>query len=167
MPIEDFLRGLTANNELVMLVRVVFAGMLGVLVGIEREFEGKPAGARTYGGVALGAATFTIIGVIAFGVTDETARIVAQIVTGVGFLGAGTILHLRGRVIGLTTAAGMWVMAAVGMAVGFGQYLIGIGASVALFLMFQLLDPQRIVGRRGAAETAAHAYDDAEEGTDQ
>jgi putative Mg2+ transporter-C (MgtC) family protein len=136
------------------LVRVILAGLLCALIGLEREFEGKPAGIRTYGLVGMGAAIFTVVGIYAFGPGDPGSRVAAQIVTGIGFLGAGTILHMRLRVVGLTTAAGMWVSAAVGMAIGGGLYILGIGAAIALFIVLQFVQPQRIVRARRAAERA-------------
>lgn len=126
-------------------LRILLAGGLGGLMGLQREIEGKPAGIRTYGLVAIGAATFTAAGMLAFGGGDPASRVAAQIITGIGFLGAGTILHMRDRVLGLTTAAGLWVSAAVGMAVGGGLYLIGIGTAVAVFLTLQFVRPEVLV----------------------
>ena len=148
MTIDQILHDLSLNREAEALLRVFLAAVVGAVVGLERNLEGKPAGARTYGGVALGAASFTAIGWVAFGNTDAAARLAAQIITGIGFLGAGTILHMRFRVVGLTTAAGMWVMAAVGMAIGFGYYLLGIGTGIALFMVLQLVEPNRLIGSR-------------------
>jgi putative Mg2+ transporter-C (MgtC) family protein len=148
MSVDEILRNLSQNRELEALARVLLAGLIGIIVGLERDLEGKPAGARTYGGVALGAATFTVIGVTAYGVSDSAGRLVAQIITGIGFLGAGTILHMRFRVVGLTTAAGMWVMAGIGIAIGYGFYILGIGVGVALFLILQFLEPGRLIDSR-------------------
>jgi putative Mg2+ transporter-C (MgtC) family protein len=97
--------------------------------------------------VAVGAATFTSVALLIFGV-PAAAPVTAQIITGIGFLGAGTILHARLRVIGLTTAAGMWVMAAIGMAIGYGLFILGIGAGIALFMILQFLEPGRLIARR-------------------
>ena len=133
---------LLADPQWEGLLRVLIAGLIGVLIGIERERGHKPAGARTYGGVAIGAATFTVVGILAFGEGDPASRVAAQIITGIGFLGAGTILHMRGRVVGLTTAAGLWVVAAIGMAIGSGMYILGIGAGIAIFVLLQFLRPQ-------------------------
>ena len=126
-------------------LRILLAGGLGALIGLQREIDGKPAGIRTYGLVAIGAATFTAAGILGFGAGDPSSRIVAQIITGIGFLGAGTILHLKDRVLGLTTAAGLWVAAALGIAVGSGLYLIGIGTAIAVFLLLQFLRPEVLV----------------------
>jgi putative Mg2+ transporter-C (MgtC) family protein len=166
MPIDELLRSLAQNPELEAVLRVFLAGLVGVVVGFERDLEGKPAGARTYGGVAVGAATFTVIGVVAYGTTDSAARIAAQIITGIGFLGAGTILQMRTRVIGLTTAAGMWVMAAVGMAIGYGLYILGIAVGVALFVILQFLEPKRVIGGRRRDAPADEDDDESARPTD-
>lgn len=141
----NFDLGFLADPQWEGLFRILLAGVIGVLVGVERELERKPAGARTYGGVALGAATFTVVGTLAFGAGDPASRVAAQIITGIGFLGAGTILHMRGHVVGLTTAAGMWVIAAIGMAIGAGLYILGVGAGIAILLLLRLLSPRRMV----------------------
>lgn len=144
MPEFD-LRGFLADPQLEGLFRVIVAGLVATLVGIEREREGKPAGARTYGLVAMGSAIFTVAGTLAFGAGDPASRVAAQIVTGIGFIGAGTILHMRRRVVGLTTAAGLWVSAAIGMAIGGGLYILGIGAGIALFILLQFVRPEWLV----------------------
>ncbi|HEY7600376.1 MAG TPA: MgtC/SapB family protein, partial [Candidatus Limnocylindrales bacterium] len=105
----------------------------------------KPAGVRTYGLVGMGSATFTIIGVLVFGAGDPGSRVAQGIVTGIGFIGAGTILQMKRRVVGLTTAAGIWVAAAVGMAIGGGLLILGIGSAVAMFLLLQFLRPEVLV----------------------
>ena len=90
-----------------MFMRLLVAVLLGALVGYERERAGKPAGVRTHGMVSLGAALFAGISLHGFGEAGDRARVAAQIVTGIGFLGAGAILHERGSVYGLTTAASL------------------------------------------------------------
>jgi putative Mg2+ transporter-C (MgtC) family protein len=127
------------------LLRIILAGVLGALIGLEREMSGKPAGIRTYGLVGMGAAAFTVVGVLGFGNGDPVARVAQGIVTGIGFLGAGTILRLDRQIVGLTTAAGVWVAAAVGMAVGAGLYIIAIGGAVAVFLLLQFVNPHVLV----------------------
>jgi uncharacterized membrane protein YhiD involved in acid resistance len=141
----DWLETIVRDPEWEALLRVLIAGAVAVLIGIEREREGKPAGARTYGLVAMGAAIFTVTGIYGFGEADPGARIAAQIVTGIGFIGAGTILHMRRRVIGLTTAAGLWVAAAVGMAIGAGLFILGIGAAIFMFILLQFLRPEWLI----------------------
>jgi putative Mg2+ transporter-C (MgtC) family protein len=129
-------------------LRLIVAGVLGVLVGWERELEGKPAGVRTYGAVAIGAAAFTYIGILAYGPGDPGGRLAAQIITGIGFLGAGTIIRAQGQVIGLTTAAGMWVIAAIGMAIGAGLFILGAGGALAIFVLLRFVYPPRDEGRQ-------------------
>jgi putative Mg2+ transporter-C (MgtC) family protein len=151
---SDVVDYLLRNPEWEGLLRILLAGIIGVLVGLERELERKPAGARTYGGVAIGAAAFTVVGTLAFGSGDAASRVAAQIITGIGFLGAGTILHMRGHIVGLTTAAGMWVVAAIGMAVGAGLYIVGIGTGLFIFLLLRFLGPRRLVGHESEADEA-------------
>ncbi|MFH1748784.1 MAG: MgtC/SapB family protein [Planctomycetota bacterium] len=113
-------------------MRLLVAGVAGALIGVERELHDKPAGLRTNVMICLGAALFTVISIrVSEGAKiGDPARIAAQIVTGVGFLGAGAIIQTRGHVIGLTTAATIWIVASVGMALGAGEYLLGSIATV-------------------------------------
>ena len=130
-----------------MLVRLIIATALGALVGYEREREGKPAGVRTHGMVALGAALFTLVSVYGF-TNHDPARVAAQIVTGIGFVGAGAILHLRRGVQGLTTAASLWVTAAIGLAVGVGMLAMSAATAVLVFLLLRFGPrPRPRVGR--------------------
>ena len=135
---------LLGDPQVEALLRVLVAGLLAGLIGLEREVEGKPAGIRTYGLVGMGAAMFTVGGELVFGAGDPASRVAAQIVTGIGFIGAGTILHLRSGVVGLTTAAGLWVAAAVGLVIGGGQYILGIGSALALLAVLFLLRPSTL-----------------------
>ena len=109
------------------LARLFAACAAGALIGFERELHDKPAGLRTNMMICLGAAVFTLLSIrIAGGETvHDPGRIAAQVVTGVGFLGAGAIIQLRGHVVGLTTAATIWLVASVGMAFGAGEFLFG------------------------------------------
>jgi len=121
--------------DTILLARTSLAAALGFVIGYLRERRGSPAGDRTYAMVALGAAAFTTIGVDDFPATAE--KLIAGIVTGVGFLGAGVIMRQgTGEVRGLTTAASIWAIAAVGVVVGAGDYLMGaiIAAMIALVL---------------------------------
>jgi putative Mg2+ transporter-C (MgtC) family protein len=105
-------------------VRVITAAVLGGIIGLEREFKHKPAGLRTNMFICLGSAMFTILSdQLAAAHPGDHTRIAAQIIPGIGFIGAGSILHARGSVTGLTTAATIFVVASVGMAVGGGLYL--------------------------------------------
>ncbi len=122
------------------LLRLMLAGALGGLIGLERERSGKPAGFRTNLLICLGAALVMEISLTVssaggqVGARGDPGRIGAQIVSGIGFLGAGTILHFRGSVIGLTTAATLWVVASIGMAVGARVYLEAIGGTALVML---------------------------------
>jgi len=120
-----------------MLLRLVVAAVLGALIGYERERCGKPAGVRTHGMVSLGAALFTLVSLYGFGQQADPARVAAQVVAGIGFLGAGAILHDRGSVQGLTTASSLWVTAALGMAVGVGMEVMSIATAVLVFLLLR------------------------------
>ena len=115
----------------VMIFRLVAAGFLGGLIGLEREFRAKEAGVRTHFIVALGSALFMIISEFAFdGKQHDAARVAAQVVSGIGFIGAGVIIFQRNVVRGVTTAAGLWVAAAIGLACGDGMSPVAIAAAV-------------------------------------
>jgi len=127
------------------LVRMLLASLLGGLIGLERDIHGRAAGLRTHLLVSLGAAVFTILsGVISnnaanSGFTTDPARIAAQIVSGIGFLGAGVIIKEGANVRGLTTAACLWTVAAIGMATGSGYYAIAIFATVIAMIGLAIL----------------------------
>lgn len=132
-------------NTITVIVRVILAALAGALVGMEREFHGRAAGMRTHMMVALGAALTTMIGQFGYyelGFTNvDPMRVGAQVISGVGFLGAGTIL-LRGggsRITGLTTGAGLWAAAAIGLAVGAGFYTGAFMTVFAVMLTFTLV----------------------------
>jgi putative Mg2+ transporter-C (MgtC) family protein len=135
------------------LVRLLVAAGLGGAIGVERELSEKPAGLRTNMLICLGAALFTqmsirIAHLPATPIGDPT-RIAAQIVSGMGFLGAGTILQARGNIRGLTTAATLWVVAAIGMTVGAGEYATAIGTAILVIVVLVLLRRvERILFRR-------------------
>jgi putative Mg2+ transporter-C (MgtC) family protein len=113
------------------ILRLVVAIVAGSVIGFERELHDKPAGLRTNILICFGAALFTIMSIAMVGEQySDRARIAAGVVTGVGFLGAGTIVHFKGNVLGLTTAATIWAVASVGMAFGAGEYLIGAAATL-------------------------------------
>ncbi len=120
------------------LVRLLLAIVLAGIVGWERERRGRPAGFRTYIMVGLGSAMFTLVSLYAFPGSDP-ARVAAQVVTGVGFLGAGTILQRQTDVHGLTTAAGLWAVAAIAMAAAAGLYVIAIVGAVFAVLILAAL----------------------------
>jgi len=121
------------------LARLVVAAILGGLIGLERQLRHKPAGLRTNMFICLGAAMFTLLSKELAGVPADSARIAAQIIPGIGFIGAGSILHARGSVTGLTTAATLFVVASVGMAVGGGLYVTAVFATVLILLALAVL----------------------------
>ncbi len=121
-------------NDLALILRIVLAMVLGGILGWQRQHKGRWAGVRTYALVSGGSALFTILSMISFG--TDTARVAAGVVTGIGFLGAGTILHRENRVEGLTTAAGLWMVAAIGMAIGLKLYVLGSVSSLLVMLVF-------------------------------
>lgn len=129
---------LQLSNEIYYLGQVLLAVILGGILGLQRERWGKFAGPRTYALVTSGAALFTLLSIVAFG--DDIARVASQIVVGIGFLGAGTILHKAKRVEGLTTAAGLWMTAAIGMAVGVRYYVLAIGATILILFVLMFND---------------------------
>ena len=141
---EEIIAYLSAFNPVTVILRVVLAALAGALVGLEREFHGRAAGLRTHMMVALGAALTAMIGlytVHSLGMASDPLRVGAQVISGVGFLGAGTIL-LRGggsRITGLTTAAGLWTAASIGLAVGIGFYTGAFMTVIAVMLTFTLI----------------------------
>ena len=122
------------------MLRLLVALVLGAVVGLERERQERAAGLRTVTMVSLGSCLFTIVGAYAFGQTDPS-RVAAQIVTGIGFLGAGTIFLRKDLVRGLTTAATIWTVAAIGMAVGTAEYVIAIFTTLLILSVLMVLKP--------------------------
>lgn len=122
------------------LLRLVTAAFLGSLIGLERELRHKPAGLRTNLFICFGSALFTIMSYqLASGFGGDHTRIAAQIIPGIGFIGAGSILHARGSVTGLTTAATLFVAAGVGMAAGGGFYISAVFATIIILLALAAL----------------------------
>ncbi len=131
---------------------IVLAALLGSVIGMEREWHGHAAGLRTNILVALGSCLFTILSIDGFplrGSAQDTARIAAQIVTGIGFLGAGALIHGKSTIRGLTTAATIWLVAAIGMAVGANMYFIAVFTTLLTTAVLVLLRPisARLPGR--------------------
>ena len=123
-----------------IIIRLLVALVLSGAVGLQRAFTGKAAGMRTHILVGVGSALFTLVSGYAFHTTASNAdRIAAQIVSGIGFIGGGTILKERGSIKGLTTAAGLWAAAAMGMAAGAGLYSMGIAGAVIILLTLVVL----------------------------
>jgi putative Mg2+ transporter-C (MgtC) family protein len=122
------------------MLRLAVALALGAIVGLERERQERAAGLRTVTMVSLGSCLFTIVGSYGFAQTDPS-RVAAQIVTGIGFLGAGTIFLRKDLVRGLTTAATIWTVAAIGMAAGTAQYLIAFFTTLLILSVLMVLKP--------------------------
>jgi len=121
------------------LARLVVAAILGGIIGLERQLRRKPAGLRTNMFICFGSAMFTVLSRQLAGTEADSARIAAQIIPGIGFIGAGSILHARGSVTGLTTAATLFVVASVGMAAGGGLYLTACFATAIILFALALL----------------------------
>lgn len=139
-------------------LRLLLAAGLGAAIGIERELRRKPAGLRTNILIAVGAALFTIMSIRMAQIGGSSDRIAAQIVTGIGFLGAGAIMRSGRSVHGMTTAATIWVNAAVGIAAGAGEYLIATVATAITLVVLAVLGPlEAYFERRASSLSAAHA----------
>lgn len=127
-------------QELIFCGQILVAVLLGGVLGWQRVRSGKSAGPRTYALVTAGSALFTILGHYGFGGISAGSNVAAQVVTGIGFLGAGLIFHRETHVDGLTTAAGLWMAAAIGMAVGLTYYILAIGATLLMFFVLMMSD---------------------------
>src|SRR5215472_1057457 len=122
------------------LLRLLIAAILGGIIGLERQLRHKPAGLRTNIFICFGAAMFTVLSnQLAGSMGGDHTRVAAQIIPGIGFIGAGSILHSRGSVLGLTTAATLFVVASVGMAAGGGLYITAIFATLVILIALALL----------------------------
>ena len=148
-------------SNIEMLLRLVLAAGLGSVIGIERERLQWTAGLRTHMLVCVGATLFMLVS--SFGFSDslggqhivlDPSRVAAQVVSGIGFLGAGAILFRRDKIRGLTTAASLWTVAAIGLAVGGGLYVAAVGATAVIFIILAGLKPleRRIWSSRGSNE---------------
>lgn len=137
------LENIDLNNVITIVFRIFLAVVLAFAPGVERELTGKFAGLRTHILVCVGACVFTLLSIYGFkmhetvGVigTNDPARIAAQVITGIGFIGAGTVMRNGGNVFGITTAATLWVCAAIGMSCGCGEYVIAIITSIATLIV--------------------------------
>ncbi len=130
--------------EIEMVLRLLLATALGAIIGYQRERAGKPAGLRTVILVCVGAALFTVASSYVFGAVADPSRVAAGIVIGIGFLGAGAIMRREGGYIeGLTTAATIWIMAAIGLATGAGLYLISAVTTAVILVVLCLPHPIR------------------------
>jgi putative Mg2+ transporter-C (MgtC) family protein len=155
--------------KLELMLQVGLATVLGGAIGLERELGGKPAGLRTNILICIGSVLYThlsiamlnaVAGSAGNGTGTDPTRVAGQIVTGVGFIGAGTILHARGAIVGLTSAATIWVVAAIGVALGSGYYLEGIATTlVVLGVLAGLGRVEKLVERHSMRSTiTVHAH---------
>jgi putative Mg2+ transporter-C (MgtC) family protein len=151
---QEFMDRMVDVMHLELLLQLALAVLLGGAIGLEREISGKPAGLRTNILICVGAALFTTLSMKMSLGRGDPARVAAQILPGVGFIGAGTILHMRGSVTGLTSAATIWVVAAVGMALGAGAYGEALGAALLVLMVLQGLG--WVEGYLGRASTRSH-----------
>jgi putative Mg2+ transporter-C (MgtC) family protein len=134
--------GMSLEQQAVAILQILLTAFLSMLIGLEREHAGKNAGVRTYMLAGIGACIFTILSVYAFPGGD-TSRIASNIVTGIGFLGAGMIVQRGESVSELTTAAGIWATAGIGMAVGTGAWLLAIGGTVTIWFVLEVVQRMR------------------------
>lgn len=140
--------------RLELMLQLGLASLLGGAIGLERELGGKPAGLRTNILICLGSVLYTHLAIAMVGPATDPTRVAGQIVTGVGFIGAGTILHARGAVVGLTSAATIWVVAAIGVALGSGFYLEGVGTTlIVLAVLAGLGRLEKFVERQSLRRT--------------
>jgi putative Mg2+ transporter-C (MgtC) family protein len=140
---------LSIETEINLALRLVVGLSLGAIIGFERELHRQPAGFRTHSLVALWAALFTVVSAYGCeGIGADPTRIAAQIVTGIGFLGAGVILQYRGQIRGLTTAASLWSVAAIGTAAGAGMLVLATVATVLILIVLSLLNRVEALARR-------------------
>jgi putative Mg2+ transporter-C (MgtC) family protein len=145
-----------------LMLQLALATLLGGAIGLERELGDKPAGLRTNILICMGAVLYTSLSIDIAGARADPGRIAAQIVTGVGFIGAGTILHARGAVVGLTSAATIWVVAAIGVALGSRHYLEATGATLLVVAVLQGLGRvEQLIERRATrSRITVHARPD-------
>lgn len=145
---EELTTGLPDLRQLIhVIIRLVSATILGAVIGIQRERAGKPAGLRTHILVMLGTTVFVLSGSL-FGMnSDGLSRVIQGIVTGIGFIGAGSILKLNNEqdIKGLTTAAGVWMTAAIGVAIGLGSLGLAIIATALTLIILKLSDPLELI----------------------
>jgi putative Mg2+ transporter-C (MgtC) family protein len=153
--------------DLITVARVVWAFLLGGIVGLEREQHQRPAGLRTHMLVSAGAACFTLASVYGFegyGPAADPARLAAQIITGIGFLGAGTIFRTGSMVRGLTTASSIWITAAIGIVCGLGMFWLSIFTAAITYFVLHFLkgaEVARFPRRAGEEPPAEPPADDA------
>src|SRR2546425_11700718 len=139
----DLHRADSLTEHMVGVITIAVAGLCGAIVGLERERREKPAGLRTLILICVGCAIFTLASLLIADPRTDRGRIASNVVPGIGFLGAGAILHERRGVVGLTTAATIWAVAGIGIIVGIGYAAAGVGLSFFIFLVLSFL---RVLG---------------------
>ena len=147
------------NEFAEMVLRLVLSGALGGLIGAEREYRGKVAGTRTHLLVALGSALMLLVSQHGFGGQGDPGRIAAQILSGIGFIGAGAIMVDRQSIHGLTTAAGIWVSAGIGMATAAGLYGLAVVTTVLALAGLEIFGIILFSGRRRKAPPGKDRHD--------
>lgn len=142
----DIISSWVSPMDIAILLRLLAATFLGALIGFERERSGKVAGLRTHALVSLGAALFSVISVLMFtrfpsvnGVAGYDYHLIANIIVGIGFIGAGTVLRQGDKIRGITTAASLWVVAAIGMASGLGFFKEAFATTVLVYVILVVL----------------------------
>lgn len=126
----------------IILIRIILAAIIGMVIGLEREFHGHPAGIKTHAMVAVGAAIAAIIQILLAQdyPGQDVTRIISQVISGVGFIGAGCILHNKENIVkGLTTASTLWVVACLGISAGLGYYILTVSASALILLILIIM----------------------------
>lgn len=142
-----------------LILRLLASLALGALVGLEREITRKPAGLRTHVLVCMGACLFTIASLYMLpseSLTIDYSRIAAGIVTGIGFIGAGSIIATRGQVHGVTTAASLWIVAAIGLMLGLGNYVLSLIAAILSFGILRIGKVEREIENEMRKEDVVH-----------
>jgi putative Mg2+ transporter-C (MgtC) family protein len=145
-------------SDVEMIARVAMAAVLGAALGIEREVQHKTAGLRTHTLVAAGAALFTVAGASVAAEGTDASRVAAQVVTGIGFIGAGGMIKTGFTMTGITTAATLWFAAALGVATGFGLYVVAAAALVVALIAILTFAPIRSRIRRGVVQPLEFEY---------
>jgi putative Mg2+ transporter-C (MgtC) family protein len=160
---HEFIDRVADVFRLQLLGQLGLATLLGGAIGLERELGGKPAGLRTNILICIGSALYTSLSLSMLATGSDPNRVAGQIITGVGFIGAGTILHARGAVVGLTSAATIWVVAAIGVALGGGYYAEALMATLVVIIVLQGLGRVEKMVERASARShiTIHARPDA------
>ncbi len=128
---------MTLTQQLITIFKLCLALALAGVIGYEREKYSKPAGLRTHMILSIGCTILTVLSFDVFPVPTDNSRIAAAIITGIGFIGAGTVLQTRERIVGLTTAASIWLTAAVSLSVGTGNYVIAVAGTLLGYLVLE------------------------------